>query len=390
MNDPVRFLNTLGQALSAMGLYGPKHPARERAVDAAYDQLLSVGKTDQQPNFSFLDEEVLYRQQVLRELRGWDWGRKLSKVGIQRMEFDDEVTREDFEGFLSQVHQQVQTGNPDTSEARQLRRPSIRFGAVSVRGTTAESAAEAVATATIAYTLGEEAGAVQWVHEQVRAGSLLDMAEAEGVVRSLSLAMHSESHIILPLLQLKSFDQYTTTHATNVAVLSMALAEFIGLGPREVREFGTAGLLHDLGKVRIPKEILTKPGAFTEQEVAIMRRHPVDGARLILEREKGLDLAAVVAYEHHLMLNGEGYPPLRYKRECHNASKLVHVCDVYDALCTNRPYRDAWMAEAALAYLEERAGLEFEPELVISFVSMMRDWSHQRVLFPPLEEEKTI
>ena len=89
------------------------------------------------------------------------------------------------------------------------------------------------------------------------------------------------------------------------------------------------------------------------------------------------------------MLNGEGYPPLRYKRECHNASKLVHVCDVYDALCTNRPYRDAWMSEAALAYLEERAGLEFEPELVTSFVSMMRDWSHQRVLFPPLEEEKT-
>ena len=144
MNDPVRFLNTLGQALSAMGLYGPKHPARERAVDAAYDQLLSVGKTDQRPNFSFLDEEVLYRQQVLRELRGWDWGRKLSKVGIQRMEFDEDVTREDFEGFLSSVHQQVHTGNPDTSEARQLRRPSIRFGAVSVRGTTSESAAAAV------------------------------------------------------------------------------------------------------------------------------------------------------------------------------------------------------------------------------------------------------
>src|SRR4029453_4545907 len=101
MNDPVRFLNTLGQALSAMGLYGPKHPARERAVDAAYDQLLRGGKTDQLPNFSFLDEEVLYRQQVLRELRGWDWGRKLSKVGIQRMEFDGAVTGGGLQGFRS-------------------------------------------------------------------------------------------------------------------------------------------------------------------------------------------------------------------------------------------------------------------------------------------------
>jgi HD-GYP domain-containing protein (c-di-GMP phosphodiesterase class II) len=375
-------LNSLGQALSAMLLYGPKHPARERALDSAYDQLLGLSKTDPRPTFSFLDEEVLYRQQVIRELRGWDWGRKLSKVGIQRIEFDEDVSRDDFEGFLTDVQQQVTVGTMDTSEARQMRRPSIRFGAVNVRGTTAETATDAVATATIAYTLGDEVAAVQWVHEQVQQGTGLQLAEAEGVVRSLSLAMHSESHIILPMLQLKSFDQYTTTHATNVAVLSMALAEFIGLGPRDVREFGVAGLLHDLGKVRIPKEILTKPGAFTEEEYGIMRRHPTDGARLILEREKGLDLAAVVAYEHHIMLNGEGYPTMRYKRDCHHASKLVHVCDVYDALCTHRPYRDAWMGEAALAYLEERSGVEFEGELVTAFVSMMRQWTNQRVNMP--------
>ena len=88
----------------------------------------------------------------------------------------------------------------------------------------------------------------------------LPISEVEGVVRSLSLAIHSDNHIVLPLLQLKAFDQYTTTHATNVSVLAMALAEFIGLGARDVREYGIAGLLHDLGKVRIPKEILTKPG----------------------------------------------------------------------------------------------------------------------------------
>jgi putative nucleotidyltransferase with HDIG domain len=184
------------------------------------------------------------------------------------------------------------------------------------------------------------------------------------------------------LLQLKAFDQYTTTHATNVSVLAMALAEFIGLGARDVREYGIAGLLHDLGKVRIPKEILTKPGAFTEQEVAVMRRHPADGARLILERERRLDLAAVVAYEHHIMLNGHGYPVLRYKRECHNASKLVHVCDVYDALCTNRPYREAYPSEIALAYLEERAGVEMDPDLVNGFTTMMREWTYQRVAMP--------
>jgi hypothetical protein len=99
-----------------------------------------------------------------------------------------------------------------------------------------------------------------------------------------------------------------------------------------------------------------------------MNAHPVDGARLILQSEEDLDLAATVAYEHHIMLDGGGYPALHYRRECMLASRLVHVCDVYDALSTKRPYRDAWPSEKTLAYLEERAGTEFDPDLVAAFI----------------------
>jgi HD-GYP domain-containing protein (c-di-GMP phosphodiesterase class II) len=159
-----------------------------------------------------------------------------------------------------------------------------------------------------------------------------------------------------------------------VSILAMALAEFLGLGARDVRAFGVAGLLHDLGKVRIPKEILTKPGRLTEAEFAVMKRHPVDGARLIIESDRQLDLAAVVAYEHHVMLNGGGYPCMHYGRECHHASKLVHICDVYDALRTKRPYRDAWTAEATLEHITTRAGTEFDPDLVRAFTAMMQKW----------------
>jgi putative two-component system response regulator len=105
-----------------------------------------------------------------------------------------------------------------------------------------------------------------------------------------------------------------------------------------------------------------------------MNTHPVEGARIILDSQESLELAAVVAYEHHIMINGGGYPSFRYPRDCHAASKLVHVCDVYDALRTKRPYRDAWPAEQVLAYLEGRAGQEFDPELVAAFSSMMRQW----------------
>jgi putative nucleotidyltransferase with HDIG domain len=236
-------------------------------------------------------------------------------------------------------------------------------------------------TATIAYTLQDDIETIEWMHQQVQEQGEIPMLEAEMVVRSLSTAMHSQDEILLPLLQLKEFDQYTTTHSTNVAVLAMAVAEHIGLQGRDVRVMGVAGLLHDLGKVRIPKDILVKPGSFTDEERRIMQRHPDEGARIILGRDVRLEVPAIVAYEHHIMLNGGGYPAMHYSRPTHIASRLVHVCDVYDALCTNRPYRKAWPSEKALALIEENSGDDFDPQFAVPFVQMMRQQAIQRVKF---------
>jgi putative nucleotidyltransferase with HDIG domain len=383
MSDPLKFLTSLGQSLSATGLYRPGHPARERAVDFAWEQLEALQALDPAPIFTFLEDEVLYRQQALRDFKAWDWARRLARAGVQRVEFDREVSRDELSEFLAEVHRKMTTGAEDTSEARQLRKANIRYGLVTIRGASADIAVETAESTIAPYSLDDEIEAVGWIHAEVRETDSLPLAEANAVVRSLSLAMHSQSRMLMPLLQLKTYDQYTTTHATNVSVLSMALAEYIGLPPKDVREFGVAGLLHDLGKVRVPKEILVKPGALTAQEVAVLRKHPVDGARLILAREQKLDLAATVAYEHHIMINGQGYPRFRYQRETHFASRLVHLCDVFDALCTARPYRDAWASEMALAYVEERAGTDFEPKLAEAFTGMMRLWSHQRVTIAP-------
>lgn len=382
MSDPIRFLTALGQALSATNLYRPGHPAREKALDHAFQQLDALQKLDPAPNFTFLDEEVLYRQQALRDFKAWDWAKRLAKAGVQRVEFDQSASRDDLAEFLTDVQKRVTSGEIDTSEARQMRRPSIRFGTVSIRGASADVSVEVAESIAVAYTLDDEIETVGWIHGEVEQTETLPLAEANAVVRSLSLAMHSQSRMMMPLLALKNYDQYTTTHATNVSVLSMALAEYIGLGPKDVREFGIAGLLHDLGKVRVPKDILVKPGALSESELAALRRHPIDGARLIIAREQKLDLAATVAYEHHIMINGHGYPRFRYQRDTHYASKLVHVCDVFDALCTARPYREAWAAEMALAYIEERGGVDFEPGLAEAFAGMMRLWANQRIVMP--------
>jgi putative nucleotidyltransferase with HDIG domain len=376
VSEPAAFLAAFAHALAGMTLYAAGHPARERAIDEALRELRDLQEAEPHLLFTFLGDEIVFGNRPVRELKAWDWSRRLAQAGIQRLEFSEPVNREDFEAFLDEVLARLTLSAIDTSEARQLRRSSIRFGSVGVKGD-AEGIARPVPTATISYSLGEEVETVRWFQNEVKTRGVVPLTEAEAVVRSLSVAMHGGRHIVIPLLQLKEFDQYTTTHSMNVAVLAMALAEYLGLGARDVRTFGISGLLHDIGKVKIPMEVLTKPGRFTDEERALMNEHPAEGARIILRSEEQLDLPAVVAYEHHIMLNGGGYPPLRFQRECHRASKLVHVCDVYDALRTNRPYREAWSQEKALAYLQDRSASEFDPEMAAAFVRMMRQWEPQ-------------
>lgn len=375
MSDPIRFLVSFGQAVSTMALYNDGHPARERAVDRSYQCLQDLQRDDACPRFSFLGEETIYQETSLRELGDWEWGTRLAQAGVQRIEFDKDVGREQYEEFLEEMMARITLSVIDTSEARPTRPTGIKIGALGIRGEKKEIEPQLVApapVATISYSLGEEAESIQSMHRDVLERGKLPLAEAEAVVRSLSMAMHGDQQMILPLLQLREFDEYTTTHSLNVSVLVMALAESLQLAQQDVRAFGIAGLLHDLGKVNIPKDILNKPGKLTDEERQVMQNHPVAGARMIIESGRKLDLAATVAHEHHIMINGQGYPTRHYHRPCHKASNLVHVCDVYDALRTKRPYRDAWEAQRVLTYIEERAGTEFEPEIAGAFVKLMR------------------
>ncbi len=376
MSSAVDFLSAFAQSLSALSLYPEGHVSRERALDATYGKLSDLLSEDNHPFYSFLEDEVIYRNTPLRELRNWEWSGRFAGIGMQRLEFTPEVTRGELERFIEETIGRLSYGGIDTTELSFMRQSGIKWGELGIRGEE-DGYGGKVETAGMALTLGEEADAVRWLHREVTDGKNLPLIEAEAVVRGLSVAMHGDQQAILPLLQLREFDEYTTTHSLNVSVLTMALAEHLGLGGKDVRAFGTAGLLHDLGKVRIPLEVLNKAGKLDPQERAVMNAHPVEGARIIITSEPDLDMAAVVAYEHHIMLNGGGYPGFSYQRDCHRASKLVHVCDVYDALRTKRPYRDAWPSEKVLSYIEERSGTEFDGSTAHEFAEMVRSRESQ-------------
>lgn len=377
MSEAARFLQGMTQVLATMTLYADGHPARMRGVHHAFERLQRLQEVDPRPRFSFLGHDVVYGETALRELTDWDWSLRLANVGVQRLELQRGTSLEEFESFLEELLARLTLQPIDSSTRSPERRSTIKFGAIGVKGTGETISPESVPVAKTTYTLGAEAETVEWMHREVQERGSLPLLEAESVVRSLSLAMHGDRQMVIPLLQMKEFDQYTTTHSLNVSVLTMGLAEWLGMGPKDVRAFGVAGLLHDLGKVRVPKEVLNKPGKLNDEEWILMRRHPVDGAKIIYESDRNLDLAAAVAYEHHIMIDGNGYPRRHFERGVHSASKLVHVCDVYDALRTVRPYRDSWTADRALAHIEKQAGPDFDLEAATAFCAMMRQWEER-------------
>lgn len=297
----------LARAFSAQGLYEAGHPARNRALASATRSLAG----SRSGSVTFLDGRVIVGGVPEPKLQGWSWGLRLESAGVRRIEVDGEVTEEDVLRFLEELALRLESPDGPVVE---VRCGALRFSPAGVESTELRQSPLALEELP-AFTLHEESEVVTWVFEELRAGRSLDMLEVDLVVRSWMAVMQGGGMFLVPLVRLRDFDQYTTAHSMNVSVLSMALAEFLGLDSSEVRGIGVAGILHDIGKIRVPKEVLVKPGKLTAEEMDLIRQHPVDGARMILSSDDRLELAATMAYEHHVWFRGGGVSHLRLPPE---------------------------------------------------------------------------
>lgn len=157
-------------------------------------------------------------------------------------------------------------------------------------------------------------------------------------------------------------DSYTEGHGKRVSFYAKHLAETLGLPRKTISDLETAGLLHDIGKLGIPTEILKKPGALTDEEYAIVRKHP-ENTRKILEKVNGLHTIREYAYCHHEHFDGNGYPRGLKADEIPYESQIISVADAFDAMTSNRAYRKALMPEEAAEIIRNQAGRQFHPEL---------------------------
>lgn len=217
--------------------------------------------------------------------------------------------------------------------------------------------------------LQQSSNLVKEIHTALAKGETVDYARLAEVVGGLLAIVSSHPHTILPLAKIKEHDEYTFVHTVNVSILSAATAHFLGCGRGVVHDVLVAGILHDVGKQRIPRDILHKPARLTEEEAGIVRRHPEDGARILMSLTGIPDMAVVVAYEHHQRANGAGYPRSATRWEPHLASRIVQVADVFDAVRTHRPYQAAMSVPKILELFRQEEASFTDPELVRLFLS---------------------
>ena len=207
------------------------------------------------------------------------------------------------------------------------------------------------------------------LHEQVRLGRALDVAGCTPLVEDIAASMQRNAGALLSIVRLKTHDDYTYMHSVAVCTLMVVLARKLGLDEPQVREAGMAGLLHDMGKAMIPLQVLNKPGKLSEDEYRAVQQHPRLGHDLLVEAGTAGAGALDVCLHHHEQPDGRGYPERLAGDDLSLLARMSAVCDVYDAITSNRPYKSGWGPADSMAMMAgwTRAG-KFDPKVFRAFV----------------------
>jgi putative nucleotidyltransferase with HDIG domain len=210
--------------------------------------------------------------------------------------------------------------------------------------------------------------AVASMFHEARMGKALDVGDALPIVEEISTSVMRNPGALISLARLKNKDEYTYMHSVAVCALMVSLARTLGFNDQQTRQAGLAGLLHDVGKMMIPLSILDKPGKLTEAEFETMKSHPVEGHRMLLGGTGIGEVALDVCLHHHEKMDGSGYPHGLGGGEISQYARMGAVCDVYDAITSNRPYKNGWEPAESIRKMAEWSKGHFDPRIFEAFV----------------------
>ncbi len=213
--------------------------------------------------------------------------------------------------------------------------------------------------------------AVTTMFNEARMGRALDAEEAMPLVEEISGSVSRNPGAIISIARLKNKDEYTYMHSVAVCALMISLARQLGLNEAETRDAGMAGLLHDVGKMMVSNDVLNKPGKLTDEEFVLVKSHPEAGHKLLMSGKNISQVALDVCLHHHEKVDGSGYPHRLKDEQISLFAKMGAVCDVYDAITSNRPYKAGWDPGESLRKMTEWCNGHFDQRVFHAFVKSL-------------------
>jgi putative nucleotidyltransferase with HDIG domain len=363
-------LRRLASAVRATQLYAAEHPLLQRSVEGLQAAILSLHQQLPSIVIGIVGDEFVVADTPMPKASAamLELIKRLQEHEIGRISFEKGVTRENIVTFIQAVAELAAKRQQGDSE-RHWNIPHIRIGRISIEERKSGGIASDMAAIRHLYSSAVQAAEVIW--ESAMTEGVPDAPAALQAVEGLAEAVTQNRTALVALTAMRNYDNYTFTHMVNVSILTMGQARGLGVEGRLLHEFGLSALMHDIGKVRTPKEILNKPDKLTDDEFVIMRRHVVDGAEILRRTPEMPILVPVVAFEHHLRNDGTGYPFGVRRSSLNLGTMLASIADVYDAMRTQRVYQRASPTDRILAVLQRNDGTQFDQHLVRRFVQLL-------------------
>ncbi len=355
-----RILALLASTVNTCSLYSRKH---QFALESAEKLRSIIEKNRNRPTkIMLVEDDLIVNEAMVRDpgIHGTNLMKKMKRRGISGIVIHPEVTTRELLDLAETLSSPIE---------KPLKSPHIKIGKTTVAFRPdeekspegEESAAQAQSRRKLLTLVKESLGSISPFQK-------MNVHGLEELVVNFILSFKREASVLKLLTPVRSYSEFTYTHATNVAILTLFQAQSLGIGGRFLHEIGIAALLHDVGKLFIPGEILEKKGRLTDEEFKMITNHTVYGAQYLSQVEGLTQLAPIVAYEHHMRYDGEGYPYGRkYRKKQNLISQIVQISDFFDALRSRRPYKKDWKVGEILSLMKSNAGKEFNPELVENF-----------------------
>jgi HD-GYP domain-containing protein (c-di-GMP phosphodiesterase class II) len=376
-----RVISQLTAAVANTSLYSPTHPQVAQYAEKAHIVLAEMLQHKPEITLLLIGNDLIAdnRQMAATGAASYvtNFIRILKKQAIERITFAAGLPKEELLGLIQ---------NLASSDTLSIRSTSfIKLGKVELRITKpgeqqSSVGADALSNAAdvppevlqdlLALT-AEELDLLKDLYLGAKLHKKIDVRGVDDMVKGFIKGFRQEINPLSLLASLKSVNEYTFTHVTNVCILTMSLSENLGFTGEYLHQIGVASLLHDIGKIFIPDEILSKPGKLTPEERSTIESHTVKGARYLMGIEGIPKLAVLAALEHHQKFDGNGYPSIKGGWTPNITSQLIGVADVFDALRSRRSYREPVPQEKIIAMLTKEKGTSFNPLIVDRFIKMI-------------------